>query len=180
MKRTQLADDRVTAETISIEQLEKGLLIDEHALDDELIRHPHLFYLVSKRLTLLVSRRDAKKQELAEVEARVDGDIRETAQKHKDKMTDTAVKQLVKLDDDVVKTTKELLELNRQVGVWTALKEAFQARSYVLKDLVNLYVANYYGSDGVSGSRNALRDHAASRVRENLKMRRQEYVRSLD
>lgn len=170
---------RLKVDGMSIEALEQGLQIDEHALDDALIHHPDMFYRVSKHLALVTSQRDAKKQELTEEEAKADGDIRETSLRHKDKTTDTAVKQLVKIDKDVVRVARELLDLNRQVGMWTALKEAFQARSYVLKDLVNLYIANYYGSnqDG-TGSRGALRDHSASRVRDTLRTRRQDYERA--
>lgn len=36
----------------------------------------------------------------------------------------------------------------RRVLEWTALKEAFQARSYELSHLVDLYCRNYYGEIG--------------------------------
>lgn len=176
LKSTETSKTRDNADP-SIEDLETGLRIDEHALDDALVQHPDLFYRVSKQLALLTSQRDAKKQELAEQEAKADGDIRETASKHKDKVTETEVKNMIRLDADVSRVLHELLDLNRQVGSWTALKEAFQARSYVLKDLVNLYIANYYGSnqDGGSSAGRALRNHSASHVREELKTRRQRY-----
>lgn len=177
MKREQLKRTSSPAST-TLEELETGLRIDEHALDDALVNHPDMFYRVSKQLAMLVSQRDAKKQELAEEEAKADGDIRETALKHKDKTTDTAVKQLIRLDKDVVRVSRELIDLNRQVGSWTALKEAFQARSYVLKDLVSLYIANYYtGNQDGGASGRALRNHNASHVRDELRTRRQGYER---
>jgi len=39
----------------------------------------------------------------------------------------------------------KLNELNTKLGKLEALKEAFQQRSYVLKELVALYTANYFG-----------------------------------
>lgn len=161
----------------TIEELEEGLRIDEQALNDALVSQPELFYRVSKKLTMLVSQHDAKKQELAEEEAKADGEIRETASKEKDKVTETEIKNMIRLDRDVRKVSNELMDLRREVGQLTALKEAFSQRSYVLKDLVKLYIANYYEStaeDG-SGAHRELRDHSASRVRERLKTRRQAY-----
>lgn len=160
-------------------QLEEGLQIDEYALDDALVTQPDSFYRVSKQLALLISRRDAKKQELAEEEAKADAELRETAVKHKDKVTETEVKNMIRLDRDVQKVSTEFLDLNREVGELTALKEAYQQRSYVLKDLVQLYIANYYtNADGSSSSSRALRDHKAGRVREELNVRRRSHAPS--
>lgn len=154
----------------TIEDLETGLSIDEHALDEALIAQPEFFYRVSKKLALTVSRRDAAKQALAEEEAKCDGQFREDAAREKEKLTETEVKNLIRLDKDVIKATETLNSLNREVGLLTALKEAYQQRSYVLKDLTSLHIANYYtNTDGAqSSSRAALRDHTAQLAREGM------------
>lgn len=160
--------DRASEET-PLEQLEDGLQIDQHDLDTALVQQPDWFYRVSKKLTYLVSQRDAVKQSLAEEEARCDAQFRSDAKNEKDKTTETEIKNMIRLDKEVRKISDHLLTLNRQVGEMTALKEAFQQRSYVLKDLVNLYVANYYTSnqDGGPSSR-ALKDHASDQARRGM------------
>jgi hypothetical protein len=175
---SKTAEDGAT--TMSLVDLENGLRIDEHALDEALVQQPDLFYRVSKQLALLISRRDAKKQELAEEEAKADAETRETALKRKDKVTEAEVKSMTRLDPGVIKVSGELLHFSRLVGELSALKEAFQQRSYVLKDLVGLYVAGYYGSNQDGSSRrpnahNILRQHQASEAREVLRARREHY-----
>lgn len=166
---------------VSLEDLEQGLRIDENGLDAALVQQPDLFYRVSKQLAFLSSRRDAKKQELAEEEAKADAETRTVAERRKEKVTEAEIKSAVRLDPNVMRASKELITLGGQVGALTALKEAFQQRSYVLKDLVNLFVANYYGSnqDGTASRsrapQRALREHSATEAREVLKQKRKRY-----
>lgn len=167
------------APRIAVDQLEEGLQIDEHALDDALVRQPDMFYRVSKHLALLTSKRDAKKQELSEEEARADAEFRNVAHKQKDKTTETELKNMIRLDRAVRKVSDELLALNRKVGEVSALKEAYQQRSYVLKDLVNLYIANYYSSNNDGGGSGRLRDHRAQHARDEINRaeRRRQHAR---
>jgi hypothetical protein len=159
----------------TIEDLETGLQIDEYALDEALVAQPEYFYRVSKKLALTVSQRDAAKQGLAEEEARCDGQFREDAAREKEKLTETEVKNLIRLDKEVIKQQEQLNRLNREVGLLTALKEAYQQRSYVLKDLTSLHIANYYtNTDGAPSGRAALRDHTAQVAKAGMnRMRRQ-------
>jgi hypothetical protein len=65
------------------------------------------------------------------------------------------------------------MSLTNQAAQYGALKEAFMQRSYVLKDLTQLYSANYYGAN-VESAKGDMRDHKAARVRrEQTKMRRE-------
>ena len=165
----------------SIEELEQALSIEEHALEDECRAQPDSFYHVAKQLALVISRRDAAKQSLEEEEARADGDIRRAAEQEDEKVTETQVKSMVKIDKAVVTARKSLSELNLKVGVLSALKESFQQRSYALSHLVDLYIHNYYGevkSDHRSGdmktadANNAKTQLHQMRQRENEKRRR--------
>lgn len=164
----------------SISELENGLRIDEHALEQAWIGQPETFYRVAKRLQLLISQRDAAKQNAAETEARADLEIRETAGRQNEKVTESEVKALVKLDKDVAKASNELLDLQRQLGALSALKESFEQRGKALDGLTKLYLANYYGAntDGSNAARSMLRNDAASHTREVLNERRKRYGRN--
>lgn len=148
-----------------LEELEAGLLIDKNDLDEELIRHPDLFYRVSKELTMLTSRRDAAKQEIAAVEAEADARARRAMRKGDEKVTEPEVKARIRLDKDVEDAYRVHQDLARDVGLFSALKEAYQSRSYVIKDLVQLWIANYYGDKAERHTRNAVREHTADDAR---------------
>jgi hypothetical protein len=149
-------------------ELEAALRIDKTNLDEELIQHPEVFYRVADKVAYLVSQRDAAKQDLAEVEARVDAQIRHDLEVRGEKVTERMVDSEKVLHQQVIKAKKTLHALNDQLGQWQALKEAYQQRGYVLKDLVQLYISNYFGSD-VSSSAGQKRttDAQAARVRMN-------------
>lgn len=134
-----------------LNRLEKGLRIDEHALDEALMDQPDLLYDVSKHLALLISRRDAAKQELATVEAWVDGVLRRAAREQDSKSTEAEIKARLRVDSRVVEATEVYLRLSHAAGQFAALKEAFQQRGYALKDLVALHLASYYGEVSVRG-----------------------------
>jgi hypothetical protein len=159
--------------TPSIADLEKGLHIDENSLDDELVIHPDLFYRVTKQLTLLISQRDAADQEKKEIEARIDAQLRHDAEVTDTKTTERQIESDKRRDKDVIKATDRLLELNKQVGQWQALKEAFMQRSYMLKAMCDLYVAGYFGAN-LDSSTSRMKEHDAENNRREMdRLRRQ-------
>lgn len=154
-----------------IADLEALLAIDENGLEEALRDQPTLFYRISKAYALEVSRRDAAKQALADAEARADLDIRDearedeaTARRNKDeskiKLTESEVKARVALDGNVVRARDALASRSETLARLTALREAYQQRSYALKDLASLYIANYYTASEHTAGR-TIRDRQA-------------------
>jgi hypothetical protein len=133
-------------------------------LDEALIRQPDAFYRVSKKLAIMASRRDAAKQALQEEEAYADERARSSIPDG-EKVTETSIKSLVRLDKKVLDANDTLLKLSRETALLQALKEAFQQRSYVMKDLVSLYVANYFGDASGGRSETQLRTRRAEENR---------------
>jgi hypothetical protein len=150
------------------QQFENLLRIDRNALDVALEIQPDMFYRVSKNLVLCISKRDAAKQELQEIESAVDAQIRRDASIAGEKVTNPEVESLKGLDKGVLVAKEELAALNLRVGKWSALKEAFLQRSYALKELVALYSANYYGDVVQSNTEKPLRNRVATIARETL------------
>jgi hypothetical protein len=162
-------DPRIPKEMKLLEELEEGLQIDEHALDEALQSQPDLFYRVSKQLAILTSRRDAAKQGVTLAEADAQARIRRERSKNDEKVTDKAVEADVRRDKEVERAQQEFLTLNSMVGQYGALKEAFQQRSYVLKDLCGLYVANYYADNtGSNSPQMKMRDIDAREARRKM------------
>ncbi len=156
----------------SIDELEEGLLIDKNTLDEIHEQHPDLFHRVAKQLTLLISRRDAAKQEKEDVEAQIDAKIRRDAEIAEEKVTEKQIESEKRLHKEVRAAMDRLASLQKQVGQWTALKEAFIQRSYALSGLVDLYTSGYFGAN-TSGSSARMKEHDADNARREMnRMRR--------
>lgn len=127
-----------------IKRLKEGLKINEHSLDTALRDHPDLFYAVSMELALAISNRDEAKQNLEEVEAQVDIEIRSECERLKEKTTEKEIESLKKVDPKVKSANDKFLAEKLNAANLTALKDAYESRSYALSKLVDLYLANYY------------------------------------
>lgn len=130
-----------------IEAQEEGLAIDENALEEELQNQVPSYYEVSKRFAEAESRRDAAKHHLKVVEARVDDEIRRLAKEAGEKLTEVALAARLMTDEAVTQANNLYLDASAAYRDLLALKEAFTQRSYMLKELVALWIANYYGGD---------------------------------
>lgn len=146
-------------------ELEDALRIDEHALEEALRDQPSLFYRVSSAYALQISRRDAAKQALADAEASADLTVREEARENDRKINEGEIRSTVQTEPDVMKARKRFSELSEAVGKLGALKEAFQQRSYALKDLAGLYIANYYTASEHNAAGNVMRQQTADTAR---------------
>lgn len=150
-----------------ITELKAYLEIDKHSLDDELVRQPALFFKVADAYVEAVAERDSCKEELAAVDAELDPKIRGRFEQMGDKYTEAMVKaeiQLAKKHQDAFDTFNLA---KARADRLLALKEAFQQRNYMLKELASLYVSNYYDKTSVQGTSST--DKAAyDRRRERL------------
>ena len=181
MKRTRIKrtatraahDDQVEFYD-DVHELERGLRIDEHGLNEALVEQPDMFYRVSKALAMEISRRDHAKQALADAEADADLAVRARAIAMEEKVTETEVKSRVRSDASVRTAIAEHLRLCETVGKLAALKEAFQQRSYALKELVGLYLANYYSASEHTATQGQLRSRFADDARRNMAAARRE------
>lgn len=163
---------RVVEDYDDLRELEDALVIDEHALDEALREQPQLFYRISRAYALEISRRDAAKQALQDEEASVELDFRDDARERERKITEGEVKAHVQTDGRVVAARDRLARLSESVGKLSALKEAFQQRSYALKDLAGLYIANYYTASEHTAASSSLRDRRAAEARADMSQAR--------
>lgn len=159
-------------EPTPIAELEKLLGIDQNALELSLLVQPEAYYRVAKALVHETSRRDAAKQLLAETESRVDLEIRD-AWESNERIREGEVESQKRLDKRVNTALLQLSKLTQSVNELTALKEAFQQRSYVLKDLCALYIANYYGGDIEPNVAKQLKGHSAQENKDRMMLERQ-------
>lgn len=123
------------------------LSIDKNALDDEVIRHPSLLYEVSEAYVQAAAIRDELKEHIATIDAGLDATIRNALTGGK--FTEAGVKAEIQTDPKHTKAFKTYLEAKKQADLLLALKDAFQQRSYMLRDLVQLHVTGYFQDTSV-------------------------------
>ncbi len=136
---------------IDIAEFRGYLKINKAALDDEVIQQPSLLFAVSEACAEATARRDKLKEQLATVDAELDFEIRESAVV---KFTDTAIKAQIQIHKDHTVAFKNYLAAKQQADVLSALKDAFQQRSYGIRDLCQLFIANYFEESSVRGNSN--------------------------
>ena len=130
---------------MKIEELKALLAIDKNALDDEVSRHPMLFFEVAEAFVDASAKRDACKEELSTVDAELDGEVRR------------------KLEADEVKITEAMVKNGIQTH--TRHTEAFD--TYMGAKTEALNVASYYESTSTQGTNSS--DKAAyERRRERI------------
>jgi len=129
-----------------LEELEAGLRIDKLQLDEECIDQPNRYFQVSEAMTLAISQRDMAKQELTEIEAVVDAEIRHAAEVAEEKCTEKMVESQKSLDKRVLKVKERLKTLQIKVGRASALKDSYHQRRYMLQGLIDLHLGGYFGS----------------------------------
>lgn len=152
--------------TMTLPELQAQLAIDKSVLDDEVIRQPVLFYTISEQLTDAVAERDAAKEELGAVDAELDGVWRKKLAKIHAKVTEKMVENHVITSAEHEKAFNAYIASKTKADKLLALKEAFQQRSYMLRDLVSLYSANYYEETSIKPSKAQEASHyAANRSR---------------
>lgn len=148
---------------LTLTDLQENLAIDKLVLDDEVIRQPVLFYTVSEMLVEALAERDAAKEELSSVDADLDGIWRRKLSKDgKTRVTEAMIANHVQLSAEHEKAFAAYLAAKTNADRLTALKEAYQARSYMLRDLVALYSANYYEEASVKPTKAQEASHYAS------------------
>src|SRR5882672_8447215 len=133
---------------IDIEEFRSYLLINKNSLDDEVSRQPSLFEKVGDAYTEAAAERDALKEALATVDARLDIAVRKASEK----ITEAAVKSQIQLHKDHLGAFKAYLAAKEQTDKLGVLKDSFHMRSQMLKELSGLYISNYFEASSSRGN----------------------------
>lgn len=163
----KVADD--TRERSLLDQLSDAVIIDKHNLDEAWVEQPDIFWRVSDQLARARNNREKAKLARDQVITTVGAQMREDAEAAvekagKGRVSETALSRDIELDDRVQQARADYQRHVYTVDRWEALKESFSQRSYALKDLTGLHIANYYQTNS-GGDR---REQAAGRVREQV------------
>jgi hypothetical protein len=130
---------------VDVDEFKKYLRIDKQALDDEVMQQPELFFQVSEAYAQAVAERDAIKEELNAIDAKLFANQRGSDPK----ATDTAIKSRVTIAQSHQLAFTEWLEAKEYADRLAALKDSFFQRSEMLKTLGRLHASNYFEQTSV-------------------------------
>ena len=128
----------------TIEELKQYLIIDQNVLNEELIRQPQLFADISDHYAEAISRRDLAKQVLEQLDANLANEFRANSI---EKVTDSKTENHVKSHPNHVEQHRRGIEYQLQVEKLAGDMKAFIQRNDSLKNLVQLFLSGYYGTN---------------------------------
>jgi len=126
-----------------IDYFKDKLKIDKNNLDGCIIEQPALFQQVSHIYTQKLAERDYAHEQYKREYAKLFVELKNSGQK----LTDKLVESMVMVSPSYEEKRDDFLNKQKEVNEWAALKEAYAQRNYMLKELSNLFSANYYTRD---------------------------------
>lgn len=150
---------------MDLRDVRKHLPIDKHSLDSELERHAMTYYDIGEEMTFAVSRRDQAKEDLARVDAEVYDEI---VQSDNEKLSDAKIRNRVLADSRHKDAFTAYNQARAEADQWTVLHEAYRQRGSMLRQLAELYVANYYTTSSTTHASGTADRVEAQKGREAL------------
>jgi len=152
---------------ITLEEASRGLVIDIKKLDEECRFQPEIFYEVAKQAVLASSERDFLKEKKDKVWAnsfiseKMEGKLDGKA------LSDKTAETFADVSEEVTKSTREYLEKKKEADEWVALKDSFQQRAVMLKELCGLQISGAYGEIVVQNK--TVDDSKIARIKKEMR-----------
>lgn len=147
-----------------LERFRKDLVIDQDDLDQCLVQQPELYWHVAEAHSKATAERDASKLDLEVAEAEEAQKIRDRAAQMEEKVTEGSIKEQLALSPRLQKLRKLQVEQKAAVDAWLALKESFSQRSFMLRELVPMYLSRLSSGSARANPRDALAEDTKRRL----------------
>lgn len=152
-------------------RLRAGLAIDKHSLDTQIEEQATLYFEACEEFALAQSLRDEAKTALDEQYAICADEYRRTLEK----ATEGAIKESVAIDKEYLDAVANFQERQKQMSLLGAMRDAYDSRGKMLRELAQLYISGYFTLSSVSGgqgtARQARADEARAAMSENRRPR---------
>lgn len=140
------------------DELRKRRRIDRNSLDDELEQQAELYGEAAEAAAVAKSVVEGLEEQVKNHESEVDKYIRQQAQENEERITENEIKALVAGDADRQSLVEKLLSAKDAQRRLEALSSSLKQRSYLIRDLVDLYLNGYYADASARGSENVRKD----------------------
>lgn len=149
-------------------ELKQHLRIDRNNLETELEKQADLFYEICEEHTRAISRRDELEVTSKEQYALCADAVRRNAEDSGEKITEAYVKEQVAMDKDYLDATATYLEAKKLSDLFAGLRDAFDQRGKMLRELAQLYLGGYYQVVRVESGGSVMREAMAGAAREAM------------
>lgn len=134
------------------DELKEALRINKNDLDFELMTQASQFHRAAEQWTLAVSLRDESKDAQKAAYATIDANIRKAIEDEGGKKPpENAIDGQVRTDPAYLLACDNQQKATARAQRWEILKDAWGQRSYMLRDLVQLYCSEYYVKSTIEG-----------------------------
>jgi hypothetical protein len=154
------------------DELRRRRRIDRNALDDELEQQAELYGEAAEAAAVAKSIVEGLEEEIKNHESETDKYIREQAAANDERITENEIKALVAGDEDRQKLVKRLLTAKDAQRRLEALSSSLKQRSYLLRDMVDLYLNGYFNEASAKGSEHARKDYKVERNLDKYRERK--------
>jgi len=159
---------------LNFDDLESGLQIDPDDLDNMVINHPQLYYFVCCGYTGAISSRDEAKDLLKQQDAELSFTVRQRLEEEGKRPTESQVAAAIETHDDHHAALSAYRARCVEADNWGNLKAAYEQRSYALREIVELHIANYSATATISGPVNTAMTARTDVVRKAVAEKRRE------
>jgi hypothetical protein len=147
-----------------MKELREKIKFDRDALDDAIEEQSGLFLEAADAHALAISDRDLAKSEMEQEFARACDRAR-----NGEKKTEAAIKEAAQMDKKYKAAEKRYLDAKLNADYSVSLRESFDMRGKMLREMAQLFIAGYYQASSVSGHiRKEVDDRVASSNRAAL------------
>lgn len=153
----------------SIDRLRAGLRIDRDDLDSEIATQADSYFRVAEACALAASRRDEAKADMEEESARAANRVRLEAASHDEKITEAQIKEQTSKDKNYLTYVQAFLKAKSEADLWVAMRESFDMRGKMLRELAQLHIAGYYQITAVKGVGRQSQDIATAQTRRAMR-----------
>lgn len=157
-------------------ELARHLKINKNALDEEVEQQPEIYGEVADAAALAKSQVDALEERLKETEADLDMRIRTEAEQAGERLTENQIRNEVAGHKERKTLAIKLIKAKELRGRLEALERAYRHKSYALRDMVDLYLSQYYSPRSAEGSKRHLEDAEAANISKRMGERRKRSV----
>lgn len=157
-----------------IEYFQSKLKIDKHSLDQALEEQAEIYYQISEEHALAISHRDEAYENIKLVDAELNSSLRREFEEEGKKVTESVVSSAVLQHNDHSSAVNNHLTCKLYADQLAALKDSFHQRSYMLRELVELYISGYYAEKTYSTTEEKQSDISYRKNKDELSRQRKE------
>lgn len=150
------------------------LLIDKNRLDEHLQEQAEIFYRIADALAQAQSVRDKAKEDISITDAQLNLQFRKDLEEEGTKVTDAKINAMVQDDDEHHAAFNEYMDAKEQADKLSAMREAWMQRSYMLRELVGLFISGYFADQTLKGGSPEAREMKATADRAEIHRKRKQ------